>query len=63
MIAAGVPDFGAVEFGATFAIALVLGILIWNVFRLAVEEIKGRSQRKISSQVNGSPTKIVASND
>jgi hypothetical protein len=64
MIAAVVAeDIGVVEFGIAIFIAFVVGVLIWNVVLLVVEEIKDRPRSKITSRDNNTSAKIVVSND
>jgi hypothetical protein len=64
MIAAFVAgDIGTVEFGVAIFIAIVIGILVWNVVFLVFEEIKDRYVRKNPSRVNDAPAKVVVSND
>jgi hypothetical protein len=64
MIAAVVAeDIGVIEFGIAIFIAFVIGVLIWNVVLLVVEEIKDRSRSKITSRDNNTSAKIVVSND
>jgi cytochrome b subunit of formate dehydrogenase len=64
MIAAFVAeDVGVVEFGIAIFIALVVGVLIWNVVFLVIEAIQDRSRSKVASRVNDTSAKIVVNND
>jgi hypothetical protein len=64
MIAAFVAeDIGVIEFGVAIFIALVVGVLIWNLFFLVLEALKDKSRRKVSSRANDNSAKIVPSND